>query len=201
MKNTMEKLLESWPLSEYRDATELPPVAFSVPLAASLPIEAEEAIIDCATRQHSVLIEWVAPLFVVVEEIDPVIEDDEKADIEASGGDWRERFAQSFDVVVLHEFDDGEFEEAHKWLDDLSEAATALASKDLSPKNLCLFVNEDSRSTLPSAVVLFGVGGIDREAAKENRLAVNRWVGEVFNRLLQMTPLTKQVAYLPEQRH
>lgn len=183
--------LSTWPLSEYAWDTGLTPIGFRVPINEPLPAAATRAIATCAADGRVVLIAWVGPTYVVVEEIEPITEDDEKAEMEAIGVDWRARLAQTLEVVVSYEFDDCESDEVRKWLDDFAETATAIAVRDFdAPRRLKLFVDDGSRSTLPAAVVLFGVSGIDHESAIENRKAVCQWASSTFAAVLLSTPMT-----------
>lgn len=185
-----------WPLDQYCEPFEKF-VGFHAPISSILSNEAIQAISEVSSTGRVVLIAWEAPDFFVVERIEPITDVEWQKDLLKAGVDWHSCYCQDFEVVVSYQFADPDGDIVREWLDTLSDTATVVAVNDFSKNpDLPLFVNDDSRSTLPSAVVLFSVGGIDATALVKNREAVINWSKQEFSALLTSTPLC-----LPTTKH
>lgn len=179
----MSDAWQQWPLSV---VTPKPPEAVGVQLqmGAALPSELEDAIRECSAKQMPVSIVWMAPNYVVLERVEPVTDEEEKADIEATGFPWEFGVYQSFDVIPTIEVTGWSDDEAEGWYETLRCAATEMAWPYFEKMTeLPLFVDNSISNEFPSSV-LFSVGGISWVHTKQNREAVMAWAAQEFTGLM-----------------
>lgn len=184
-----EDVWQQWPLSVVNPK---PPEAVGAQLqvGAALPQELEDAIRECSANQMPVSIVWIAPSYVVLERVEPVTDEEEKADIEATGFPWEFGVHQYFDVIPTIEVTGWSDDEAEAWYETLRCAATEMALQHFEKMtDLPLFVDDCISNKFPSSV-LFSVGGISWAHTKQNREAVMAWSAQDFAGLMYSTMLS-----------
>ena len=100
------KEMEPWNIWPFEEFLEFDPndLFFSLLLSGQLPHEAIKAIDKIAVTGYGVYLAWKSDSFVIIEHIEPIIDNAEKEDMAGNGIDWRSRLDQSFDVLVSYEF-------------------------------------------------------------------------------------------------
>lgn len=182
----LDGVWSAWPLSEYHFG-EVSAVGFNVPLSSGLSPEIQAAIKACPVFQQSVAVCWSGDKYSVVEIIKP-LELDELEDLgrDSPGG----LMLHSLEIVIGYEFLDDESDTVEKWLDSIADVGGAAAKRDFpGPPSTSIFGVEDSRSTLPCAVVLFSIGPVGEAKIHKNRADVFQWAESVFLSLVHLDPV------------
>lgn len=185
---------ETWPFSKLRYGND-EAVGFELPIDSVLPPEIATQIEECSVGRKTVCIAWTAPSFIVMEQLEPITEEEEKKEIELSGADWHGYISQEFDIIptvddYLSPLDD-DSEEA--WYAVLRDAATKKALEHFGPEDAPVFplcVLDSSSSLQFWSSVLFSVRGVSSERAAANRREVISWCQTAFAPLITSIPLT-----------
>lgn len=186
---------QHWPLSE---VTPRPPeaVALQLQVGAALPSHFDDAIRQCSITKKMVCVVWTAPTYVVLEKVEPITDDAEKADLAATGGPpWELAVYQSFDVIPTADVDAWNDDAIQDWYSNLQIIATEKALRHFAEiKDLPLFVLDDSLSTEFPSSVGFSVGGIAWVHTRGNRKAVMDWAESEYVQLVSTTLLGAQMS-------
>lgn len=187
-------LWKEWPLAHAMGSKPPAAIAFSFPAGTDLPRQVDEAIRLCSAREVAVYIIWVAATYVVLERVEPVTDDEEKADIETSGFPWQMSVSQAFDIIPTADVARWEDDAVQEWYEKLRVLATDKAERYFTdPNKIPLFVDSDSTSNEFPSSVLFSVGGISWVHTRINRSSVMEWADSVYAQLIAITMVSPQI--------